>query len=165
MEFPCCFYVISFSFFSLSHTLPPMWRYSAGLSRHDLRRRTSSPPKVAAPKLFCAIIDLSHLSHKSLQRLYSYSQRHLWEVWLHWLIAMQRPFLAHSRLYPLLARARHPINSQQQQCFWLRGSVTASSQYSLLPFFNLSTCAACPALFSSFLKALLRCLCGYVQKI
>lgn len=25
----------------------------------------SSPPKVAALKLFCAIIDLSHLSHKS----------------------------------------------------------------------------------------------------
>lgn len=29
----------------------------------------SSPPKVAAPKLSCAIIDLSHLSYKSLARL------------------------------------------------------------------------------------------------
>lgn len=73
---------------------------------------------------------------------------------------MQRPFLAHSRLYPLLVRARHPINSQQQQCFWLRGSVAASSQYRLLLSFNLSTCAACPALLSSFIKALLRSLCG-----
>lgn len=114
-----------------------MWKCSVVLSCHGLRQRMSSPPKVAAPKLFCAIIDLSHLSHKSLWRSYSYSQHHLWEVWLHWLIAMQRPFLAHSRLYPLLARARHPINSQQQQCFWLRGSVAASFQYSLQAFFYI----------------------------
>lgn len=92
------------------------------------------------------------------------SQCHLSKVWLHWLIAMQRPFLAHSRLYPLLERARHPINSQQRQCFWLRGSVAASPLYSLLLFFNLSTCADCPALFSSFIKALLWSLCGLCTK-
>lgn len=158
------FYVISFPFFPLSHTLPPTWKYSVALSRHGLRQRMSSTPKVAALKLFCAIMDLSNLSHKSLWHSYSYSQRHLWEVCLHWLIAMQRPFLAHSQLYPLLARARHPINSQQQ-CFWLRGSVAASSQYSLLPFFNLSTCAACPSLFSLFIKALLMSFCGSVLEL
>lgn len=31
----------------------------------------SSPHKVAAPNLFCAIIDLSHLRHESLWRSYS----------------------------------------------------------------------------------------------
>lgn len=80
-----CFYVIFFSFFSHTHTLPPMWKYSVALSCHGLRERMSSAPKVEAPKLFCAIIDLSHLSHKSLWHSYSYPQRHLWEVWLHWL--------------------------------------------------------------------------------
>lgn len=116
---------------------PTNVKNSEVLSFHGLRQRMSSPPKVAAPKLFSAIIDLSHLSHKSLWRSYSYSQRHLLAAWIHWLIAMQRPFLAHSRLYSLLARARHPINSQQQQCFGPQKSIAASTLCSVLSFFIL----------------------------
>lgn len=51
----------------------PMWKCFIVASCHGLDQRKSSSSKVAALKLFIAIIYLKHLSHKSLLRLDSYS--------------------------------------------------------------------------------------------